>query len=1188
MGMIDNMKKVPVYVNKPIDEDELDYLGFEPYANHIYSALDKSNTIGIIGDFGTGKSSLIEYLKNKYLKHEFSVASINLWSAEKRKNDDNIGIHAHFLYQLALSLTSRSFSKMVNRKVNSNYGFLSFNINTFSGIFLVLAFISFLFYVILKPEGLTWVECFVHATKAGMALCFSLLCLIIGIFKANIIISSGKNENKRNINSNEIIELYKDILKHTSCGRACKWKKNKDKLVIIIEDLDRSSDLQSAYIFLQELNRYYINSLSDDELGKVKFIVNIRPEKEFVKEEDASIYSKIFDYTIDLFPISNSNFDIVLDNLLNEQKEGLNKIGIQVFEKENVKKIRGMKRIVYGKNITLRDVKERLNCAILLYNSLRSNATDKMNIVSFEKCAFVAYLKNTYPSQYLKIYKNSEFEKVIFNYAVNNKETDYDLEAALVGAFEGNDLEFIDELKNGIMEKLIDTSYKMYFYNYPKGAHIRSLSEGIVYDTIMYDQEYTMDFDASLSEAILLNSKIISDTYEERRTLTNILPKVTFKNGLLFEHCIMNYKEDVFIMLESLLAFDNISINKSKIVLDDLFSLNLQDLNWNNLIVDCAEEFKKMFTNKFENIDEQNILVIRKTILNYFANQILSFDYLFAEGYPAILEEEVEKISDINIVLKMCLIQPIEVETFKAVHRIIMNNGIDEEVFDLVMKLYDNIAISIKNEEEVGKIFFSFAENIRKTSIEMEAYLFNLSEINKNFKEIYIKMLNITNGSGAEKVTVVDHIEKLNITSGLNIPTIEQLLIGRNNQLYTSNLLHSDYSVKNIIFNKGIIENEIPKLYSNGEEMVVLKLRKKVLEDAKKGNNVLEEFNFLFQKPLPTITQDELLYISKIEDALELIDHKQISLEDVNYIAEYINQKGIRHPGLVHKVLTMIVETDNTTAQKLFKLLDFNAVKYKAVSEQKREQFISSIETEFDLLSNKQEIINFLKHIKYLEKYLEKRLLGGLSKAESEAYAELLNESDMNEIDDVTINVLATSGYYNVYNKDVQMKLFEYEQYDRYIYAQTMQNKSFVFEKGKLDLLRDSYVEMLKKGNLSEIHRKMFDNKEFADYAVNEKIYLELNDNMLLYFVTGKQNREIFEYIFTKDDDFVINYLSQITSITDREAEEFLLSKFEERETIFLTDSVYKNLRKCITDNDIKNKYKNKREYRRRKRRIKL
>lgn len=189
-----NEKNVPVYTNVPIGNDNIDYVGLKAYASHIDVALSKSNTIGIIGDFGTGKSSLIEFLKNNQLKDRYQVAPINLWGISKGTDNSSVDVHIHFLYQLALCLTSQRFAKSVNRRVNRNYGLLSFDMNWFSCIFLIIAILLYLCYVVLKPEDIPWLECILDARKAGVLLCLSIFCLIIGIFRANITVSSRKNE----------------------------------------------------------------------------------------------------------------------------------------------------------------------------------------------------------------------------------------------------------------------------------------------------------------------------------------------------------------------------------------------------------------------------------------------------------------------------------------------------------------------------------------------------------------------------------------------------------------------------------------------------------------------------------------------------------------------------------------------------------------------------------------------------------------------------------------------------------------------------------------------------------------------------------------------------------------------------------------------------------------------------------
>ncbi len=1182
-----NEKRVPVYTNVPIGNDDIDYVGLKTYANHIDAALRKSNTIGVIGDFGTGKSSLIEYLKNNRLKDRYQVAPINLWNVNKETSNRNVDVHIHFLYQLALCLTSQRFAKSINRRVNRNYGFFSFNMNIFSCVFLIIAILLYLCYVVLKPEDITWLECILDATKAGVLLCLSIFCLIIGVLRANITVSSGKNENQREVNFNEIVEVYKDILNYSRYKGFLKkpwsWCKRKG-VVIVIEDLDRSSDSAQAYSFLQELNKYYINCLDAKERETIKFIVNIRPETDFIGAKESLIYTKVFDYTVNLFPINASNYDVVLDNLLNEQKEYLERIGINVFPEKNTQKIPGMKRLVYGKQITFRDVKERLNCALLIYNALCCNITDELRKrnVKFEKCAFVAYLRNTYPVEYLEIYKNSKLENVIFDYIINNKDSDYDLKDALTNTLPDANTHFIDDLKNGIKERIVDTDYKMYFYNYPKDAYVRSLSEAIVYDTIMYDEEYSSNFDVSLNEAIMLDKDIIASVYEERRSLTNVLPRVTFRNGLLFEHCIKNYRKDTFDNLKSLLDFDNKTINRSKIVLENLFSLKLRQLNWDELISEYREELKTVFVEKLENVLENNILIIRSTILDFFAEQIQDFDYLFSETYPPIRCEEIKKISNINIGLSLSLLQPVELETVMALPESVMGDILESETVELVNTLYDNIAESIQDNEDVGAMFAEFSEKVERLSYKRELYVFELAENNVTFKEIYIRMLNDTNGAGVDEKTILEHIKKLNIMKGLEIALADKILRGKENQLFIRNLLAASYDINNILEYKDILKEEISAIY-DAEGGIIDKLRNKVLNAAKKNRGILEELDFVFKSPMQIISENELLSVSSIVDALRIIDCNQVDLNNCKYIAEYINRKGVAHPGSVNKVLMFIAEINEDVAKPFFQLLDFNKIAYEAVSISKRKKFVETIEDNFKLVSDKLEIIRFLKQINYLEKELEKRLVGGFTEEENKEYRLLLDKVDEDEIDEVTIDVLDTSGYYSIHNTGVQRKLYDYKQYGRYIYARTKMTGKFDFEKDNPNITSEVYLKLLKNNNIKSIHTIMFENAEFREYAIEEKMYLDLDDEMLFYFAKGRQTQDIIEYIFTKEESLIMKYLSEIVAIADSETEEFLLNKMTENSKILVDKAVYKNVKNCMMDLAIKSKYKNKRDYRKRK-----
>lgn len=113
-----------VYINRPINEINNDVLGINTHLNRIYKAICKgANIIGIIGDYGTGKSSLIELLKNKYKK----PIMINMWNYSNSNRDEGDGINGltrSFLFQMAIGEDTK-FAQYVNKKLSKNYGVLS-------------------------------------------------------------------------------------------------------------------------------------------------------------------------------------------------------------------------------------------------------------------------------------------------------------------------------------------------------------------------------------------------------------------------------------------------------------------------------------------------------------------------------------------------------------------------------------------------------------------------------------------------------------------------------------------------------------------------------------------------------------------------------------------------------------------------------------------------------------------------------------------------------------------------------------------------------------------------------------------------------------------------------------------------------------------------------------------------------
>ena len=112
-----------IFVNNPINDENQDVLGIKTYANRINQAIDDgANIIGVIGDYGTGKSSLIELIKKK---HNNSI-NINMWGNEKQeKNETTIrSLTKNFLFQMSMG-KDETFAKYINKKLSKSYGMLS-------------------------------------------------------------------------------------------------------------------------------------------------------------------------------------------------------------------------------------------------------------------------------------------------------------------------------------------------------------------------------------------------------------------------------------------------------------------------------------------------------------------------------------------------------------------------------------------------------------------------------------------------------------------------------------------------------------------------------------------------------------------------------------------------------------------------------------------------------------------------------------------------------------------------------------------------------------------------------------------------------------------------------------------------------------------------------------------------------
>jgi predicted ABC-type transport system involved in lysophospholipase L1 biosynthesis ATPase subunit len=100
-----NTKIIPVlFNNTPISDGKENIFNFKEQVKILDSAIkNRSTLIGIIGDYGSGKSSLTELCQKK-LKLKYGQAiRINMWDTIEKDNEGNgfRFLMCSFLYQLA-------------------------------------------------------------------------------------------------------------------------------------------------------------------------------------------------------------------------------------------------------------------------------------------------------------------------------------------------------------------------------------------------------------------------------------------------------------------------------------------------------------------------------------------------------------------------------------------------------------------------------------------------------------------------------------------------------------------------------------------------------------------------------------------------------------------------------------------------------------------------------------------------------------------------------------------------------------------------------------------------------------------------------------------------------------------------------------------------------------------------------
>lgn len=1187
--MITSMNRKIPYINKPISDADFDEIGMEVYVDYLESAIEqRASMISVVSRFGTGKSSLIELLKRKYNgwekfgknKCKRVYCQINLWSQLEEQNPANsdsnartLELHRTFLYQLIAAVHPKK-SSYFSKRTSRNFGMFRISTeNSFWNLWINLAVVLFLgamlgqhFSEQITGSGILGEKVLSIIVLAGYAVCAVIVVLII--LRTEIIFSSKNSEGNRQIEENELIDLYRENVLVPK-----KWYKailarvlGTKHIVVIIEDLDRTDDGESVYHFLKELRKYYVpyEQAESGFMNQVTFVVNIMPE-DLLREKCTNrpengeyIYDKLFDYSLNLNRINIDNFDAILEALIQEKREEFEKLGIELHDSDNVHDIAGMQWIIYGKSLNLRQVKERLNDAILLYESLRKKFGPEYS--DFSKCAVVAYLRNAYSKEFYDL-SDCMLEDMLNWYATGlGSEEDFLKE---FGENQNeNEMDFLKILYDLINNHLIDGNYRIYFFNYPKKSHLFTVQETQVRNLIIYDENLNPDMEEQIKRVQKSRPEVIINALDTVVELAKTLPDAVIYSETIWNIGIDQYLDLLYELLEEYLG-------------------NVKDWSKEDYkIIEQVIRYKKGAELLYEVIaenTEDRIAEIREYLLEKHKEQIAEFTGLFRLDACPITIEELEQMEDVplKVVLDM-LPASVDVLSGEVIDKVCERVGRDhsEENLRAAEEFYTNLA---------EKYAINFvADDIIDYMLLRGILLENLEEcIYTGVVEREIpsdRYYRLLNGVQTEEISSVqlERIHNLNEPGNVSMDICMRM---KQEQMY------ADYLQNMILLDASRVElaqNEtLEVLNKNGKKIwetypeVFQKIRNWICTKYKNDAILFEDF---FKESYPLITQKELRNINVLETALTLYDAGRIAEDKDGTFVNYCNRQ-FRPSKEAFRIFQYVGRIDEDVIPEIFYQLDMKKVKFSGMSQAKKLKIVQELRVPLNLATS-MEIIHFMDFTECLLPELEKEIADDLKNKDSD-YEELRDTyintiNKMGKITSETIKNIMAMPTIRSYSDIINEELYRRKQYTYYVSSKIQAQKAFLVEYDRLEELWSHYLLIMKSANGFKYSRSiMYKNFEFLKMIQDREDYKGLTEESRMAMAQIPQDEGNLEEVLNYGEDFVIRYYSCIAGFQSKRAAEKFVRIMKKYPQYAQNAEIYQWVHGKLVDGNLKRSYTN-------------
>ena len=1166
----DEVKKYEpiIFMNSPITSETNDAIGISSSVAAIEKAIDDdAKMVGIIAEYGAGKSSLTETLASK--KRFKKPIYINMWDSlqDMQADEDKISnLTKSFIYQLAIGKSNQT-ANHVNKILSRNYSIISFSIGLKRfWFFAVLAVLFIAAYMILDNLLITDIVSIfgAEAENAGLRilainpifLVIGIVLLILGIRNTNIAFSKWKAEEKRDTEINEVFAAYAYVYN--------KLLKRKYPRIVVIEDLDRIEKQECIIGFLKELYRF--NNLNNIK-GRKKppvFLVSISPESRIRKEKEVErtvdktknqrtekedsneyIYSKIFDYIISLKPIHYDDYRTVLKEIIFADKLKKDRLNELLCDEEKIvgdDLSEAFTWLYRGENLTLRELKDRLNKSIALLIDLKNKKYGNDPFIRFRTCVGVVYLEQRYPKDFYTItHKEDAFSRLIqksyiWRNDVDTNNVEY-MTKEIEEIFPENEMAV--DLATLIYDGVIDTDFRMYFYSFPKGSYIKDIDEKDICNYLELPRDYLYDLKTLDEKISRIEEKgkignierVVSNL--SNSTNTKIYPKVVFENDTLFG---MAYKADKEKCVKSL--YDVTIIQKAH--LEEMIRLFSRIQTYKSYDEEFAKQYHKLiiinYTELPFEVNKEDFLNVRKAIVRAFGEKVIIFKELFIDEphdlyvIPLITQEEIEEINNISVAIQLINKNSIQNDNFDYIENTLTSECLDVCILDRAIEIQSEIISTIPFNKLCNYVYDFLLKNLL-IDIQMFSLICKEAKNGAFDKQKICDYLNELSVSRIED-EYLKEIDELWLDDNLNEGLVKKLISKR--MLQTALLFCAKNNFLSWIdFHASEILSKILKAcqdINHSYPDMLPKIRKEIIrQDEKKAAD--DYFN-LFMNDFCIVTSDELEEFSNFILSMRIIDGSQITADNIDYIVNHINV-DVREGEVCYTIFDLIFNEeyspyiceDSEMISNVINRLDYNKIVFDSMNEEHKEKVVDMLLSHLNLgdgLGAKEFMLKVRCLIKSLEEVVENKL-------GEEDYIDLIN--NIGKLSERSREFILSNDPEYPLCDQIANQLLQTKNYKHYIVGNILFHKKFSYP---MESVPDEELISLYYST-SPVFKYLIAEDTFIRMMWDKKVYKSFEKvtwEMLAPFNRFKQTKDFLKFVFeVMDDATVISYLTDLNEI---------------------------------------------------------